>query len=65
MSSARASRPSSCLQVRESSDAAWTLLYEEIAGFEYEPGYLYEIRVKEEAVVNPPADGIRRSGAPW
>jgi heat shock protein HslJ len=52
-----------CLQVRESSDAAWTLLYEEIGGFEYEPGYLYEIRVKEEAVANPPADAsaIRRT----
>jgi heat shock protein HslJ len=55
--------PQLCLQVRESSDAAWTLLYEEIAGFEYEPGYLYEIRVKEEAVANPPADAsaIRRT----
>ena len=55
--------PQLCLQVRESSNAAWTLLYDEIAGFEYEPGYLYEIRVKEEAVANPPADAstIRRT----
>jgi len=55
--------PQTCLQVRESSGAAWTLLYEEIVGFDYQPGYLYEIRIKEEAVANPPADGsaIRRS----
>jgi heat shock protein HslJ len=52
-----------CLQVRESSSAAWTLLYDEIVGFHHQPGYLYEIRIKEEAVANPPADGsaIRRS----
>jgi heat shock protein HslJ/predicted small secreted protein len=55
--------PQTCLQVRESSAAAWTLLYEEIVGFDYQPGYLYEIRIREEAVANPPADGsaIRRS----
>lgn len=49
--------PQTCLQVRESSDAAWTLLHDPIAGFDYEPGYLYEIRVREQAVENPPADG--------
>lgn len=55
--------PQTCLQVRESADAAWSLLYEEIAGFDYVPGYLYEIRIKEESVANPPADGsaIRRT----
>jgi heat shock protein HslJ/predicted small secreted protein len=55
--------PQTCLQVRESSSADWTLLYEDIVGFDYQPGYLYEIRIKEEAVASPPADGsaIRRS----
>lgn len=55
--------PQMCLQVRESSDDPWRPLYDEIAGFEYEPGYLYEIRIKEEAVANPPADAsaVRRS----
>jgi heat shock protein HslJ len=55
--------PQMCLQVRETADAAWSLLYEEIAGFDYVPGYLYEIRIKEEAVANPPADAsaIRRT----
>ena len=54
--------PGMCLQVRESSSAPWTLLHGVIEGFSYEPGFLYEIRVREEAVANPPADAssIRR-----
>jgi heat shock protein HslJ len=52
-----------CLQVRESSDRSWTALSDEIAGFDYVPGYLYEIRVQEETVVSPPADAssVRRT----
>ena len=52
-----------CLQVRETSSAPWGLLYDAIIGFDYEPGFLYEIRVKEEPVANPPADAssIRRT----
>jgi heat shock protein HslJ len=55
--------PQTCLQVRESSAAAWTLLYDPIAGFDYEPGFLYEIRIREDAVSNPPADAssVRRT----
>ena len=45
-----------CLQVRESADGPWTQLFGDIAGFTYEPGYLYEIRIQEESVANPPAD---------
>jgi heat shock protein HslJ len=54
--------PDMCLQVRESSSAPWTLLHGAIEGFRYEPGFLYEIRIREEAVANPPADAssIRR-----
>ncbi len=52
-----------CLQVRESSNAQWTLLYDAIAGFDYEPGFLYEIRVKLETLANAPADAstLRRT----
>ena len=46
--------PQLCLQVRETSSAPWTNLYGEIVGFNYEPGFLYEIRIKEEPVANPP-----------
>jgi hypothetical protein len=52
-----------CFRVRETADAPWTLMYSDIAGFSYQPGYLYTIRIREDAVANPPADGssIRRT----
>jgi hypothetical protein len=52
-----------CLQVRETSDGPWTLLYDAIVGFDYEPGFLYEIVVREERVAHPPADAssVRRT----
>ena len=55
--------PQTCLQVRESSTGSWTLLYDPIVGFDYEPGFVYQIVVKEEPVANPPADAssIRRT----
>ena len=46
-----------CLQVREQSDAAWKLFYDDIEGFAYEPGFRYVLRVAERDVPNPPADG--------
>lgn len=45
-----------CLQVRGQPNEAYQLFYSPIAGFEYEPGYEYEITVKVEPVANPPAD---------
>lgn len=48
--------PMTCLQVRESPDEEWRLLYQPIEGFDYEPGYDYELRVRTERVENPPAD---------
>ncbi|MDR3429072.1 META and DUF4377 domain-containing protein [Silvimonas sp.] len=52
-----------CLQVRESADQPWTMLYGGIDGFNYQPGTLYTLRIKETKVDNPPADGssIKRS----
>ncbi len=49
--------PQTCLQVKESPDAEYTLFYDSIEGFTYEPGYEYELRVRVETVENPPADG--------
>ena len=49
--------PMECLQVRESPDLAWQYFYSEIEGFTFEPGFDYELRVREEKVANPPADG--------
>ncbi len=48
--------PQECMQVRESQDKEWTLFYGQITGFEYEPGYEYELRVSETKIDNPPAD---------
>ncbi|MEZ4591609.1 MAG: META domain-containing protein [Chloroflexota bacterium] len=48
--------PQQCLQVRESAAEEWTLFYGQIIGFEYEPGFEYELRVTETEVANPPAD---------
>ena len=55
--------PQLCLLVREAPEDGWTRLHDEIVGFEHEPGYSYQIVVKEEAVANPPADAstIRRT----
>lgn len=49
--------PQKCLQVRESESEDWTLFYGQIIGFEFEPGYAYELRVSETEIENPPADG--------
>lgn len=48
--------PMTCLQVRESPDEEWRLFYESIEGFDYVPGYDYELRVRTETVEDPPAD---------
>jgi hypothetical protein len=40
--------PMECLQIRKGDDPAWQLFYSDIEGFEYEPGYLYRLRVREE-----------------
>ncbi len=48
--------PQECLQVRESEDTEWSLFYGQIIGFDYEPGYEYELRVTETEKDNPAAD---------
>lgn len=49
--------PQQCLQVRERPDEPFTLFYDSIRGFTYEPGFTYRIRVGERRIANPPADG--------
>lgn len=48
--------PQKCLLVREKPTDDWTYFYDQIQGFEYEPGFEYELRIMEERVENPPAD---------
>jgi heat shock protein HslJ len=48
--------PQKCLLVKENLDDEWTMYYDQIEGFDYEPGYEYELRITEEEIENPPAD---------
>jgi len=40
--------PMECLQIRKDGSAEWEYFYSNIIGFDYQPGYLYRIRVREE-----------------
>lgn len=48
--------PQQCLLVKEDPQADYELFYDHIEGFEFEPGYTYELRVTVTEVANPPAD---------
>ena len=37
----------------------WEYFYDEISGFDFEPGYIYQLRVKKEVVDDPPQDASR------
>jgi hypothetical protein len=49
--------PQECLQVRYAPNEDYQLFYSSIEGFDYEPGYDYELLVQKTPVDNPPADG--------
>ncbi|MGL4228807.1 MAG: DUF4377 domain-containing protein [Tannerellaceae bacterium] len=53
--------PMKCLQVKnlDKADAEWETMYANIKGFEYEPGYIYKIKVKVKELDKKqvPADG--------
>lgn len=34
----------------------WNYFYDEIKGFDYEPGFIYELKVRKKKIKNPPAD---------
>ena len=38
----------------------WIPLYGDIVGFEYQPGYIYDLLVTEVEILNPPADGSQK-----
>jgi heat shock protein HslJ len=48
--------PQTCLQVKFAADQDWQLFYDTIVGFEYEPGFEYELLVSKTNIANPPAD---------
>ncbi len=45
-----------CLMVKEKAGDNWTMFYDNISGFNYEPGYEYVLTVNVQKVENPPAD---------
>jgi len=49
--------PTTCLQVRFSPEGSWENFSDPIEGFEFEPGFLYELRVRRIPIADPPADG--------
>jgi heat shock protein HslJ len=49
--------PMKCLQVREGKDQPWTMYHGRIVGFHPVPGIEYRLRIKEDFLKNPPADG--------
>ena len=48
--------PQKCLLFKEKPGDDWSMYYDQIQGFDYEPGYEYELRIVEEEIENPPAD---------
>ncbi len=49
-----------CFQIQKSEtlnlSGEWELFYSQIDGFDYEPGFIYKLKVKEEQLENVPAD---------
>jgi heat shock protein HslJ len=48
--------PQKCYQVKARPEDEYRLFYSPIQGFEYEPGYVYQLTVRVEPIANPPAD---------
>jgi heat shock protein HslJ len=46
-----------CYLIRYNPTGNWILHYQDIQGFDYEPGFSYKIKVKKEKIKNPPMDG--------
>ena len=49
--------PQKCLLVKETLQGEYQYFYDGIEGFDWEPGFEYELLVQVTEVDNPPADG--------
>ncbi len=47
--------PQKCMLIKEDPEGDYQYFYDQIEGFEYEEGFVYELQVKKEPVENPPA----------
>ncbi|MCE9923312.1 MULTISPECIES: DUF4377 domain-containing protein [Aeromonas] len=48
--------PMKCMQVRSQPGENWTLFYQQIEGFTFEPGFRYQLEVRTEQLTDVPAD---------
>ncbi|MEB6605875.1 DUF4377 domain-containing protein [Aeromonas sanarellii] len=48
--------PMKCMQVRGQPGESWSLFYQQIEGFTFEPGYRYQLEVTKEQLTDVPAD---------
>jgi len=48
--------PMKCLIIKKAGQTEWEFFYNNIEGFNYEPGYEYVVEVKTEKIENPAAD---------
>jgi len=51
--------PMKCMLIKKGADlneGEWLNFYSRIEGFDYEPGFIYKLKVKEEQLKNVPAD---------
>lgn len=48
--------PMKCMQVRGQPGESWSLFYQQIEGFTFEPGYRYQLEVTKERLTDVPAD---------
>jgi hypothetical protein len=49
--------PMQCLMVKREQAADWENFYDPIEGFDWQAGYVYELKLELEEVLDPPADG--------
>ena len=49
--------PQKCMQVKFDPAEDWQYFYDQVEGFEFEPGYRYTLLVEKLEVQDPPADG--------
>ena len=49
--------PRQCMQVKFDEDDDWQFFYNQIEGFDYQPGYRYTLQVEKFEVQDPPAGG--------
>ena len=53
--------PTDCLQVQEGNEiggSSWFNFFGSIEGFEFEPGFVYDLQIEKTRIENPPADGL-------